>query len=72
MERKLLCVDFDFWCELEKCLEKGENAGKLHSSRGILNKPHTNSYFSVEIELGSFLNNVRHCDRVCSRNQPID
>ena len=40
MERKLLCVDFDLWCELEKCLEKGENAGELHSTRGILIKGH--------------------------------
>ena len=39
MGRKLSCVDFDFWRELEKCLErveKGENAGELHTLRGSL------------------------------------
>ena len=43
MGRKLFCVDFDFWCELEKYLKrvkKGKNMGELHTSRGVINKGH--------------------------------
>ena len=59
MGRKLFRVVYDLWRKLEFCLErveKGKNARKLYTSRGVLNKPHTNSYFPVEIELGSFIN----------------
>ena len=58
MDRKLFCVDFDFWCKLEFCLEK-EKLRKdcIFEGGGGLNKGHhTNSYFPVEIELGLFLN----------------
>ena len=41
MGRKLFRVDFDFWCKLEFCLEKGKNTRKLHfRGGGRLNKGH--------------------------------
>ena len=60
MERKLLCVDFEFWCELEKCLEKGENAGELHTLRGVLNKGHPIQIriFRSKSSLGHFVSFV--------------
>ena len=45
MGRKLFCIDFAIWCELEKCLERVETERtKMRENcilpRGVLNKGH--------------------------------
>ena len=66
--RKLFCVDFDLQCKLEKCLErveKGENSGELHTSRGVLNKGQTirTRISRSKMSLGHFLTLVDNLEK---------
>ena len=66
--RKLFCVDFDLQCKLEKCLErveKGENSGELHTSRGVLNKGQTirTRISRLKSSLGHFLTLVDNLEK---------